>query len=159
MIFETILILPSILYFLHHQFGKRWLNSMLKLEKNTFDTWTTLIYAMWVIILADTSFDILFFRFFFAFYILTSKHLSHAQTSSSLFYFTPSNDLPRYFIDVWFGSLLLFSWVFYWCLNGHFIDIFPDISISVSPVFYWYSIWYSYWHFSRIFIGAFPGIF
>ena len=100
-----------------------------------------------------------FLSFFFAFCILTSKHPSHAQTSSSLFSFTPSNDLPRYFIDVLFGSLLLFSWVFYWCLTGHFIDIFPDISISVSPVFYWYSIWYSYWHFSWIFIGAFPGIF
>ena len=50
--------------FFYHQFGKRWLNSMLKLEKNSFDTCTTLIYEMRVIFLADTSFDILLFIFF-----------------------------------------------------------------------------------------------
>ena len=55
--------LTFFIIFCYHQFRKRWLNSMLKLEKNAFDTCITLIYVLWVIFLADTSFDILLFHF------------------------------------------------------------------------------------------------
>ena len=84
--------------FFYLQFGQRWLNSMLKLEKNALDTCTTLAYAMGVMFLADTSFVILLFHF-----------LAFWRQSTRL----APKQVRHYF------PLLLLKWsspVFHWCL-------------------------------------------